>query len=74
MPVVSSKRLRIWASRRRPTLQKLATDALADFQAIEQAGTATPEALLDAWLDVVDKIDKGAFKTLPEGFQASASV
>jgi TP901 family phage tail tape measure protein len=55
------------------TLQKLATDALADFQAIEKAGTATPEALLDAWLDVVDKVDKGAFKTLPEGFQASSA-
>ena len=57
----------------RAELQKLATDALADFQAIEKAGTATPEQLLDAWLEVVDKIDKGAFKTLPDGLQASST-
>jgi hypothetical protein len=53
-------------------LQKLATDALADFQAIEKAGTASPRELLNAWLDVVDKVDKAAFKKLPEGWQASS--
>lgn len=57
----------------RDALQRTATDALADFQAIEKAGTASPRALLDAWLDVVDQIDKGAFKILPEGFQASST-
>ena len=57
----------------REALQRTATEALADFQTIEQAGTATPQALLDAWLDVVDKIDKGAFQTLPAGFQASST-
>jgi TP901 family phage tail tape measure protein len=54
------------------TLQKLATDALADFKTIQQAGTATPEALLDAWLDVVDKVNNGAFKKLPEGLLESS--
>lgn len=55
----------------RESLQRTATQALADFQTIQQAGTATPRALLDAWLEVVEKIDQGAFQTLPEGFQAS---
>jgi TP901 family phage tail tape measure protein len=55
-------------------LQKTAVAALADFQTIEQAGAKkTPQALLDAWLDVVGKINKGAFQTLPAGFQASAA-
>ena len=56
----------------RATLQKLATDALANFQEIEKAGTASPRELLDAWLAVVDQIDKGAFKKLPEGLDASS--
>lgn len=57
----------------REALQQNAVEALAHFQTIQQAGTATPQALLDAWLDVVGKIDQGAFKTLPAGFQASAA-
>ena len=37
-------------------------------------GETAPRDLLKAWLDVVGKIDQGAFKTLPEGFQASAAA
>ena len=57
----------------REALQQSATAALANFQTIQQAGTATPQELLRAWLDVVAKINQGAFKTLPEGFQASSA-
>jgi len=57
----------------REELQKLATDALAEFEAIRTKGEAAPRDLLDTWLDVVDKIDKGAFTKLPEGFQASST-
>ena len=55
-------------------LQKLAMTALAEFDAIRAKGETAPRDLLKAWLDVVGKIDQGAFKTLPEGFQASAAA
>ena len=54
----------------RAELQRTATAALADFQTILEAGTATPEQLLDTWLDIVDQIDKAGFQQLPTDFQA----
>jgi TP901 family phage tail tape measure protein len=54
----------------RAELQRTATEALADFTTILDAGTATPEQLLDTWLDVVEQIDKAGFQQLPTDFQA----
>ena len=53
----------------RAALQRTATEALADFKTILDAGTATPEQLLDTWLEVVEQIDKAGFQTLPKDFQ-----
>ena len=49
----------------RRALQQNAVEALSHFQTIQQAGTATPQALLDAWLDVVGKIDQGRLQDAP---------